>query len=532
MRCKPKRKSQVAVTRLWVLLLLATFMAGLVGGPAAAQQSRYASTLISAEAAQTYGLRRAWYTHAEIDRARGRLGSITPHISSVDGHTVFEVTYNGGSLEFSERQLDPFGRPWGVDGARKLADAKLEELKAAKLDPKLVTHVVPKITLYVVSDRAMVQALDGESGRSRWMLRVGKRDYPTLEVGANDRYVGIVNGSTLYVLDANTGELAWQRDVVNVPGAGPALSDELVFVPMVNGAVEAYYLNDPRRAPYIFASHGRALIQPTVSAASVAWPTDVGHVYVGRANERGIRYRLEAKRTIVSRVSHLAPTSLFVTSIDGFVYCIQEISGNITWRYSTGEPISQSAIPIGDSVYVITDTQWLYALDAATGQQKWSSPRVAGFVSASTDRVYVVGVTGGLDILDAASGGRLGTLPGVIDDMKVANQLTDRIYLTTPTGIIQCLHEERQRFPLLHAAAAEAATQKPEVKQQGLEQQPAAAPQQPQDPFGGGAKDPFGGGGNDPFGGGANKDPFGGGAGGGQPAQDPFGGGGNANPFD
>ena len=48
------------------------------------------------------------------------------------------------------------------------------------------------------------------------------------------------------------------------PGAGPAVTDRLVFVPMINGAVESYKLalKEYRQPPWVFKSHGRAVIQP------------------------------------------------------------------------------------------------------------------------------------------------------------------------------------------------------------------------------------------------------------------------------
>lgn len=510
------------------------------------------SGLIPTEAAERYGLKRDWYTRAEVDRSRGRLSSMTPHVSSSQAHTVFEVTYPDGSLEFSERQLDPFGRPVGVDGAKKLAEEKIAELKQAQIEAKLVTHVVPEISLYVVSDRALVQSLDGETGRSRWSVRVGKRDYPTTQAAANDQFVAVLNGTTLYVLDAEDGRLEWQRDVTNVPGAGPAVTDEFVFAPMINGAVEAYYLNDYLRAPYIFSSHGRAMVQPTVTASSVAWPTDVGHVYVGRANEPGIRYRLEANRTIVSRVASREPNRLVITSVDGFVYCLHEISGNILWRFSIGEPISTQAVAIGDDLYVVSDHGGLFCLNMETGLDEWWSPGIHGFVSASEDRVYALGRTGRIEILDRKTGGRIGSLPAEGLNFKMLNPLTDRMYVGNDHGMIQCLREMKHTWPVLHVSAAEPEKEKkPEVQQRGLDQTPPPVQQQPRDPFAAppAGNDPFGGGapaGNDPFGGGApaGNDPFGGGGagapagndpfGGGAPAgNDPFGGGGaDANPFD
>src|SRR5262249_14231771 len=186
-----------------------------------------------------------------------------------------------------------FGEEIGVEGAKKLADEKLAALKAefeaGKKEgppPAVSTHVVPRTTLYATSERGTVHALDAETGSTRWTTIVGDPRYPTTAAGANDRYVAVCNGSTLCVLLASDGTPAWSRMCVSSPGAGPALSEELVFVPMISGLVETFVLDDYKRPLATYKSYGRAMVQPVVSGESVAWPTDQGNLYVGLAHQQ------------------------------------------------------------------------------------------------------------------------------------------------------------------------------------------------------------------------------------------------------
>ena len=72
-------------------------------------------------------------------------------------------------------------------------------------------------------------------------------------------------------------------------------------------------------------------------------------------------------------------TAVVVASTDGSVYAINP-SGHLLWRYDTGDVIRSSpaigGAPAGESaghiVYVGSDDGRLYALDAATGQRRWS----------------------------------------------------------------------------------------------------------------------------------------------------------------
>ena len=72
------------------------------------------------------------------------------------------------------------------------------------------------------------------------------------------------------------------------------------------------------------------------------------------------------------------------------------------------------------------------------------------FVAAAKTRVYAADDNGRLVILNAASGAKLDAMPiGQGIDILV-NSDTDRIYLISDGGLIQCLHEMEQTEPILH----------------------------------------------------------------------------------
>jgi len=491
------------------------------------------SGLVSQVEARRYGLERAWFTQVSLDSSRGRISDFTYFVSATQKHSVYEVRYEGRKQTFSERDTDRFGDVLGKEAAEKEAKAFVEELKLREIEAKIETIEVPEITLYVVTDRAVLHAIDAETGRTRWTTVVGNRTYPTERPGVNEDYVAVLNGSTVHLLKRDTGEMAWIRAVDGVASAGPALTEQYVVVPTFTGSVEWYEIGETRTLPKISRSNGRVLIQPTVTPFSVMWPTDRGLLYVARTTH-AMRYRMEARKAIVSQAAYASPGKVLAASIDGSVYCLHETSGDELWRFSAGEPISNSPVPIGDSTYIVTDKGSMFCLDLEKGTEKWSAPQVQRLVSVSKDRLYCLGVTGRLAILDAKTGGRIAqTGTEAVGVSFYANAKTDRIIAATSTGLIQCLHETELQWPLVHLNLAEAEQQRrPEIKQEGLEgtqAKPAAKPAAPAapaegaDPFGGGA--PPAAGGADPFGaGGAAPKP----AAGDQGGADPFGAGGAA----
>lgn len=409
-----------------------------------------ASGIVPPAEATALGLQRMWFTQIEVDVARGRVLHITQHVSTTQSTMVYEVVHPTGKFSFRETDIDLLGNMIGRDEAKKRAEVKLSDLKSLNIDAKPAIQLVPKITLYAATDSGLIQAIDAETGRTRWKTSVGTSRYPTEAIGANDKFAVAVNGSTIYVLNAENGELVWERKVDGAPGAGPAVTESLVFVPMIDGAMEAYPLAEPRGTPAIFKSHGRAMIQPTYTGSHVAWPTDRGHLYVTAANSNHINFRLEARGSIVTPASFYPPNRIITSSTDGFVYCIQETVGTLLWRFSAGEPIAATPVAYGDSVYTVTQDGSLYGIDGELGLERWSTGRMSQVIGASRDRLFCLNDIGRLTILDRRTGTQLGSLSTEFDDLPYINRETDRIVIGTSRGLLQCFRESNAEYPLVH----------------------------------------------------------------------------------
>ena len=92
----------------------------------------------------------------------------------------------------------------------------------------------------------------------------------------------------------------------------------------------------------------------------------------------------------------------------------------------------------------------MFCIDGRSGEQIWSTRNMTQFCSVSAVHVYAVDNFNRLAILDAQHGSRLSTLPLGDVQIKLVNQQTDRIYLGSDTGVIQCIHELGQRTPLVY----------------------------------------------------------------------------------
>ncbi|MBN1393888.1 MAG: PQQ-binding-like beta-propeller repeat protein [Pirellulales bacterium] len=354
--------------------------------------------------------------------------------------------------------------------------------------------------LYAQTNAAVVHAIDAETGKTIWSQQIGRPEHPSMTPDALGGLLAVVNGSRLYLVDSLEGKLLREIDIKEAPGAGPAVSFQRVYVPMVSGMVVAYplsWIDEPKREPdeqpsgeekkeaaekktapqldrritdppLFCRSHGRALVQPLVTRDDpggeyVVWPTDRGYLYFGRIdraliNAFVIKFRLETGSALATRPGYLPPDPqvigdaglVFGVSGDGFVYAVNEETGSTVWRFSTGEPIVETPALIGDRLYLATQLGGMYCLESKTGKNLWKTPAVVQFVAASAQRVYAVDRLGRLLIIDAGGGAQIDAVPIENVAEKIANIDTDRIYLYGRKGLIQCLREVEQVEPIFH----------------------------------------------------------------------------------
>jgi len=342
--------------------------------------------------------------------------------------------------------------------------------------------------LYVQTKRGLLHAIDAQTGRTLWVLQVGSRDKPNEAPAVNDHYVAVVNGSDLWVLDRRDGGLVYRKSLANVPLGGLAISKDWVFVPMLTGHVKAFELPDIafRATPLItgapkpngkdssiedrdeyrrkrereqfkkgkiatmnYISFAPITVPPLVTRDRMVWTTARGRIYIAKKNAPKALSRFDALKPITAPLTFWPP-HIFAASHDGYVYAIGELNGQAKWRFSVGEPMSQPPVPIGDSVFAVADTGGMFCLDSDSGELRWGTPRIKQFIAASATRVYATDVSGALRILDRKSGAPVDALRIDRLDLRITNLRSDRIFLGTRSGVLQCLHEIGQKEPLVH----------------------------------------------------------------------------------
>lgn len=307
---------------------------------------------------------------------------------------------------------------------------------------RVVDWILSGDQLLILTDSGVLQALDANTGKTQWITHFGNANYPSLGPDANEKFVAVVNGSTLYVFDRKSGRIQSQRPIGGAPGAAPALGKDHAFVPTLTGMIEGYPL-DLTAADYdkwFYQSYGNTMVAPLVTPHSVIWSTDRGYLYVSGASNPGVRYRLESNDKFDARAAFQDPLIYAVTR-SGELFAVDEEEGILRWRYMTGFPTDRAPAAVGERLFITSDEPMLHCLDAKTGLLEWQVPGISQFATVSKDYVYGFDNYGTIHILNIADGSPVGRIANAGDLKALVNDQTDRLYLISEAGLVQCLHE-------------------------------------------------------------------------------------------
>ena len=71
--------------------------------------------------------------------------------------------------------------------------------------------------LYAQTDRAIVHAIDAETGATLWVKQIGRPGHPSMTLGVGHNLLAVVNGSRLYVANRFNGKILLETDIDGAP---------------------------------------------------------------------------------------------------------------------------------------------------------------------------------------------------------------------------------------------------------------------------------------------------------------------------
>ncbi len=300
--------------------------------------------------------------------------------------------------------------------------------------------------LLVTTNDGWLHVIDANTGIVNWKALVGERRFVTLAAGANEKFVAAANGDSLYIYDRDTGKVAYRHRIRGTAELGPALTENRTLVPIVNGPLESYPLDaNPEvdiLGPQQLPAAGRMVNEPATFAKSVVWGGDRDRLFGQQFGEKPSKFETYVRFGVNSGPVSLPPM-VYVGTKAGFLVAYNQDRGLRVWEFPAGSPIFHPPVALADVVYALPQDGGMFAVKADTGQQLWYAAEPLRFAAASPQLIYTFDYRNRLAIIDAKTGARAAVMPMPEGMKAVINQDSDRMYLYTDSGLIQCVHERQ-----------------------------------------------------------------------------------------
>jgi outer membrane protein assembly factor BamB len=214
--------------------------------------------------------------------------------------------------------------------------------------------------IYFGGDDGNVYAVDAADGHQLWKRRTGGPVAATPAIAGGVLYVGSYDGK-FYALDARTGAPRWKF------GTG----GERRF--------EAKGLHGMQpRTQTIADPFDVYLSSPVLGAGAVYFGSGDGSVYALDAVSGELKWKFTTGDVVHASPAY-ADGVVFFGSWDSYFYAVDAVTGKEKWRTHGGEdPLTHNQVGFQSSPAVVNGVVYtgcrdsnLYAIDAATGKEKW-----------------------------------------------------------------------------------------------------------------------------------------------------------------
>lgn len=321
--------------------------------------------------------------------------------------------------------------------------------------------------LYVQTNRSNLHAFDAETGKYRWGVGLGMDTLDARPVAVNSDMVFITNGPMMSAFDRRTGQSVWNKRMEGSSEGAIAANEDRVMVGLGSGKLVAYNTRDHSKdkvagrsaGSFAWAWQTRKAItaRPVPAGRVVAFASQDGRVYCAIDDPRTILYRFLTGGPIVGSMGTHGNRTLIVPSMDGNLYGLDLFTGELRWKLSGGDPFDQEPLVDRDRIIALTTTGRILVVDARSGEQLRRGDTGGGrLLALSETRGYLLSHDNDLAVVDRASG-QISQTPRDTRDragldlrdyrIGLTNHLNDRMYFSTPSGMLLCLREAGQVVP-------------------------------------------------------------------------------------
>ena len=232
--------------------------------------------------------------------------------------------------------------------------------------------VVADGIVYVGSNDRFLYAIDAETGAQKWRFAAGGGVSSSPAVADGVAYFASIDGF-FYAVDTASGKLKWKFKTAG---------EQRFTAPGIHGLLPR---TERMPDPYdVFLS------SPAIVNGVVYFGSGDHHVYALNSETGDVKWKFVTGDTVHASPA-VADGVVYVGSWDRYMYALAADSGSVIWKFQTGGDndiynqigIASSASIANETIYFGCRDGHAYAVDAKTGTQKWSVDNNKGWTIAS-----------------------------------------------------------------------------------------------------------------------------------------------------
>ncbi|HJT79793.1 MAG TPA: PQQ-binding-like beta-propeller repeat protein [Chthoniobacterales bacterium] len=302
--------------------------------------------------------------------------------------------------------------------------------------------------------------------RVKWRFPTGDRVVSSPVFANNIIYFG-GDDSNIYAVNADTGVQVWKYPTGGPVPATPAVVDGILYAGSYDGK---FYALDAKTgtAKWKFATEGERrfeakglhgaqprnqtvadtfdiyLSSPVVVDKTVYFGSGDGHLYALDANSGDLKWKFKTGDVVHASPAY-ADGVVYVGSWDSYFYAVDATTGKERWKFQGGEdPLLHNQVGFQSSPAVMNGIVYtgcrdsnVYALDVATGKEKWrfnnemswvnSAPAVAGgkvfFVTSDSCMHHAIDAATGKSVHKQKGSAYMFSSPAIAGDVVLVGVL-------------------------------------------------------------------------------------------------------------
>jgi outer membrane protein assembly factor BamB len=288
--------------------------------------------------------------------------------------------------------------------------------------------------VFVATKSGSVVALSLQDGKEQWSIDVD--EYVARSTPAFDgETLFVTGGYAIVAVDGASGRENWRKPLRFAGSCSPVVDEDRVYAASQEGAITAFAKATGEEL-WHYLDGDLVFSSPALESGKLIIVDVVGQVTALNAETGREIWQKQLKAEVHATPAVVGDRVFVVTTLPEIVVLDLD-SGDVVWRTEAGGP-SSPAVADG-LIYVGGEDQALRALDAVSGEERWSTPLgypIASSPAKAGDLVYIAsGPT--ITALDAETGKTLwGHVAGdvitadvaVVDGMVIASGHDGYVY--------------------------------------------------------------------------------------------------------